>query len=148
MGVFKRIFLFSSVLVLLLGGMDCKVYASTRYSQADINLLARLIESEACGESYLGKLAVGSVVINRSHMDHKTLSQIIYQPYQFSGVKTWRFRCAPSRDSLKAAKEVLSGRNVMPNAYFFVNLKVARPSWSKTKKLIKRVGNHWFYTKW
>lgn len=118
------------------------------YSQADLNLLARLIESEACGEPYLGKIAVGNVVVNRARMDHKSISAVIYQRNQFSGVKTWRFKSTPSKASVDAAKEVLKGRNIVPTAYFFVNLKVCNPSFLRSKKFIKRIGNHWFYTKW
>ena len=54
---------------------------STSNSSADYNLLARLISAEARGESYMGQVAVGAVVLNR--VEHPsfpdTISGIIYQ---------------------------------------------------------------------
>lgn len=136
------------VTLIILLNIQFNVFAVQKYSQSDVNLLAHLIESEACGEPYLGKIAVGNVVVNRARVDSKTISSVIYQPNQFSGVKTWRFKSTPSKDSLKAAKEVLEGKNIVSDAYFFANLKVCKGSFLKNKKFIKKIGNHWFYARW
>ncbi|MHC1684742.1 MAG: cell wall hydrolase [Clostridiaceae bacterium] len=146
------------ITLILLLGMQINVFAAEKisqtssslleYSQSDLNLLAHLIESEACGEPYAGKIAVGNVVVNRARMDDKSISSVIYQPNQFSGVKTSRFKSTPSKDSIKAAKEVLEGKNIVPDAYFFVNLNKCRATFVKKKKFITRIGDHWFYAKW
>ena len=56
------------------------------YNSADYELLARLISAEARGESYLGQVAVGAVVLNR--MEHPsfpdTLAGVVYQNGAFS----------------------------------------------------------------
>ena len=67
----------------------------------------------------MGQVAVANVILNRlrSGKFGKTLSDVIYQPYQFSvvGTKTFR-RClihGGSATSLKAAREALGGKNMI-----------------------------------
>lgn len=121
---------------------------NTNSSNDDITLLlARLIESEAGDEPYQGKLAVGSVVINRSVVDGESVSDVIYKPNQFDGVSTSNFTIEPSEDSIKAAKEVLSGTNVEPDAYYFADLNLCSPDFAKTDTFIERIGGHWFFKK-
>ncbi len=110
-------------------------------------LLARLIESEAGDEPYQGKLAVGSVVINRTVADGESVSNVIYKPSQFDGVSTSNFTIEPSQDSKKAAKEVLSGNDVVPDAYYFADLNLCSPDFAKASTFITRIGNHWFFRK-
>lgn len=114
-------------------------------NDSDVNLLAHLIESEAGDESYEGKLAVGSVVLNRSRMDRKNISSVIFSKNQFDGVNTNNFKISPSNDSIKAAKEALAGVDAVPNAYYFANLNLCSPDFAKLDTFIVRIGNHWFF---
>lgn len=91
----------------------------------DLRLMASIIYCEACGESYQGKLAVGIVIKNRmrSKLFPDTLKGVIYQPYQFAPVRNGYLNKRLSeydngktddtmwKDSIKAAKEVLSGHD-------------------------------------
>ena len=58
-------------------------------SRQEYELLAALIQCEAGGESYIGQVAVGNVVMNRvesaNHPD--TISEVIYAAGQFSPVR-------------------------------------------------------------
>ncbi|MHC1684000.1 MAG: cell wall hydrolase [Clostridiaceae bacterium] len=118
---------------------------SIPYNASDEELLAHLIESEAGVESYLGKLAVGSVVINRAKIKKDTIRNIIYARNQFDGINTKNFTKEPSDDSKRAAKEVLGGKNVVPAAYYYANLNLCAPSFAIVEKFIVRIGNHWFF---
>ena len=113
----------------------------------NIQLLARLIQSEAEDEPYQGKLAVGNVVLYRVNEDNTSLKDTILKKGQFDGVNTSNFNIQPSKDSIEAAKEVLNGRKVLNDGYFFVNLKMASPSWAKSSNFITRIGDHWFFRK-
>lgn len=90
----------------------------------DEALLAALIECEAGAESYEGKLAVGSVVLNRvaSKSFPNTVVGVIYQGGQFSPVASGRFAAVLARGAsgscVKAAKEVLGGRRTIDALYF------------------------------
>ncbi|MDT8718231.1 cell wall hydrolase [Clostridium sp. 19966] len=125
---------------------------ATQANVEDIKLLARLIESEAGGESYEGKLAVGSVVINRSKEDKKTIRDVIYFPGQFEGISSINFNIEPSSESINAANEVVGGKDIIPDAYYYANLQICearhiRPSFAVESKFIERIGNHWFFKK-
>ncbi|HBJ1651991.1 cell wall hydrolase [Clostridium botulinum] len=113
----------------------------------NIQLLARLIQSEAGDEPYQGKLAVGNVVLYRTNQDNENLADTIFKKGQFDGVKTSNFSGELSDDSIKAATEVLNGKKVLSDGYFFVNLNVASPSWAKEDNFITRIGDHWFFRK-
>lgn len=110
-------------------------------------LLAHLIESEAGNQSFIGKLAVGSVVMNREKGEKETLSNVIYQSGQFDGVNTKNFIKEPSQDSINAAEELLEGNNVLPTAYYFANLNLCSPDFAKESAFVIRIGDHWFFKK-
>ena len=55
------------------------------YSENDAILMAQVINKEASA-SYDGKLAVASVIMNRSNYYGQTISDVIYAPNQFSVV--------------------------------------------------------------
>lgn len=93
-------------------------------SQSDIAMLAALIECEAGNQSYEGKLAVGSVVMNRvrSTLFPNTLLEVIYQSGQFTPVASGRFATVLSRGAsescVQAATEVLSGTITLDKLFF------------------------------
>lgn len=93
-------------------------------AEGDEALLAALIECEAGGESYEGKLAVGSVVMNRvaSKSFPNTVVGVIYQSGQFSPVASGRFATVlakgASSSCVQAAKEVLGGKRTINALYF------------------------------
>ena len=80
-------------------------------------MLAALIECEAGGESYTGKVAVGAVVLNRvrSGSFPNSISEVIYQSGQFSPVSSGKFQNVLSRgarsDCYEAASAALAGEN-------------------------------------
>jgi spore germination cell wall hydrolase CwlJ-like protein len=113
----------------------------------DYMLLAHLIESEAGGEPYIGKLAVGSVVMNRARVKSVTIRTIIMQKGQFDGINTENFKRTPSIESEKASMQVLQGVNIVTNAYYYANLNLCDPSFAKKDNFVIRFGNHWFFTK-
>lgn len=93
-------------------------------SSSDLTLLAALIQCEAGGESYEGKLAVGSVVMNRVSSSHfpNTVAGVIYQGGQFSPVASGRFAsvlaAGANASCRQAAGEVLSGNITIGSLYF------------------------------
>lgn len=111
-------------------------------SAGDLALLAALIECEAGGESYEGKLAVGSVVMNRVRSSRfpNSVVEVIYQKGQFSPVASGRFAAVLSRgasaDSVRAAQECLAGNSTVNCLYFCRNNGLVTG-------LV--IGNHVFY---
>lgn len=97
---------------------------SPQSSGSDSAMLAAIIQCEAGGESYEGKLAVGSVVLNRVSSSHfpNTIAGVIYQGGQFSPVASGRFAsvlaAGANASCRQAAGEVLNGNITIGALYF------------------------------
>lgn len=96
------------------------------FAENDRYLLANLIYCEAGGEPYEGKVAVGSVVINRvlSGEFPDTVVGVIYQSRQFSPVGSGRLDLAlatgmANDDCYRAADAAMSGITNVGNCVFF-----------------------------
>lgn len=111
-------------------------------ADSDAYLLGALIECEAGGESYEGKLAVGSVILNRVKSSYfpNTVSGVIYQSGQFSPVVSgrlaYRLQAGVSSGCLGAAQEALNG-NITTNCLYF------RANNGIISGMV--IGNHVFY---
>ncbi|MGN0482308.1 MAG: cell wall hydrolase [Lachnospiraceae bacterium] len=95
------------------------------FNMTDYALLSAIIDCEAEGETYEGKLAVGSVVMNRvlSPKFPNTIAGVIYSPGQFAPVTSGRFAVmlatnGATQECRNAAYEVLNGR-ITNNFLFF-----------------------------
>lgn len=96
------------------------------FAEGDRYLLANLIYCEAGGEPYEGKVAVGSVVMNRvlSGEFPDTVVGVIYQSRQFSPVGSGRLDLAlaagmANDDCYRAADAAMSGITNVGNCVFF-----------------------------
>lgn len=94
------------------------------YDNTDLLMLAAIIECEAGNQPYEGKLAVGSVVLNRVADPRfaDTIAGVLYSPYQFSPVASGRFAIVLARGAsescMQAAAEVLNGHINISALYF------------------------------
>lgn len=99
--------------------------SSISFAAGDIDLLAAIIECEAGGESYTGKVAVGNVVMNRvkSTVFPNTVLEVIYQNKQFSPVGSGRFAMVLARganaECYQAAQDAMGGAAPVGNCLFF-----------------------------
>lgn len=96
------------------------------FSSGDIDLLAAIIECEAGGESYTGKVAVGAVVLNRvrsPRFKQNTVLEVIMAPKQFSPVGSGRFAIVLARGAnescYQAAADAMAGASPVGNCLFF-----------------------------
>lgn len=100
--------------------------SGSSYSQNDLAMLAAIIECEAGNQPYEGRLAVGSVVLNRveSSKFPNSISGVIYQSGQFSPVASGRFAACLARGAsdtnVSAARDVLGGVRNVPYLFFRV----------------------------
>jgi N-acetylmuramoyl-L-alanine amidase len=110
-------------------------------------LLAQIIHAEAKGEPYNGKLAVGNVIMNRvNHSSFPdTIKGVIFQKGQFSPVSDGSINNKPNEESIKAAKEVISGKKIVGNqAVYFYNPNTSTSNWIFTREVVTKIGNHAF----
>lgn len=116
------------------------------YTQAELDLLARLIEAEASGESYNAKVAVGAVVINRVQSKDwaSSINGVINEKYgdyyQFSPVQNGMIKKPASDASIKAAREALTGKDPSKGAIFYYDSSSTN-TWIRSKEVTARIGN-------
>ena len=84
---------------------------SSSSNSSNLNLLSRLVYSEARGEPYKGQVAVAAVVLNRvAHSSFpNTISGVIYQSGAFDVVSDGQINLSPNSTAVKAAQDALNG---------------------------------------
>lgn len=120
--------------------------ATSNYSNSDLELLTRLIYGEARGESYVGQVAVGAVVMNRirSSSFPNTMSGVIYQSYAFTAVNDGQINLTPNSTARKAAEDAMNGWDPTNGAIYYYNPRTATSSWIFTRTTTVTIGNHVF----
>lgn len=119
--------------------------ARTRISSYS-SLLARLIFAEAGAEPYIGKVAVGGVVLNRIQNPKfpKTIAGVIYQPHAFESVSNGIINRNPSYEAQKAARDAIRGWDPSGGALYFFNPSKPVNPWIWARRIINRIGRHVF----
>jgi N-acetylmuramoyl-L-alanine amidase len=114
--------------------------------QADEYLLARTIHGEARGEPYVGKVAVGAVVLNRTRSSQfpNTIAGVVYQPLAFTAVADGQINLTPNKDSIKAARDALNGWDPTYGTLYYWNPATATSKWIWSRKVTLKIGKHWF----
>lgn len=119
-------------------------------SQADKDLLARLVHAEAKGEPFAGKVAVATVVLNR--VDHpnfpNTIRQVIYERsggyYAFTPVQNGEINKPADREAYRAVEEAIAFRGLGSGSLYFYNPKTAKSEWIRSRQVTVVIGNHVF----
>lgn len=119
-------------------------------SGTELEWLAATIQAEAGGESYTGKLAVGSVIMNRVMSSNfpNSIQGVITQNMQFASYRSGKVELIMSRGinstCLQAAREVLDGARV--GDYLFFMTKYYADYYGIAE--YNMIGNHAFFYKW
>lgn len=115
-------------------------------SSADYELLSRIISAEARGETYLGQVAVGAVILNR--IEHPsfpdTLSGVVYQKGAFSCLNDGQFYEPISDSAYKAATDALNGLDPSGGAIYYYNPAKSTNKWIFSRPIITTIGSHRF----
>ncbi|MBQ5858528.1 MAG: cell wall hydrolase [Peptococcaceae bacterium] len=119
---------------------------SGTYSNSDVMVLAKMIHGEARGEPYVGKVAVGAVILNRVE-DKKfpdSVHGVCFQPGAFDAVSDGQYYMEPDKEALKAAKAALNGWDPTYGALYYWNPATATSKWIWSRKVITQIGKHIF----
>lgn len=119
-------------------------------SASELEWLAATIQAEADGESYNGKLAVGSVIMNRvkSSSFPNSIVAVITQNMQFASYRSGKVELiiqrGPNSTCVQAAQEVLNGARV--GDYLFFMTKYYADYYRIADYTM--IGNHAFFYRW
>ena len=115
-------------------------------TQANIDLLARIISAEARGEPYVGQVAVGAVILNR--IEHPsfpdTLSGVIFQKGAFTAVTDGQFQQPVSDSAYSAARDALNGWDPTNGCIYYYNPKKTSNKFIWSRPVITVIGDHRF----
>ncbi|GAB6138665.1 cell wall hydrolase [Halanaerobaculum tunisiense] len=110
-------------------------------------LMARTISAEARGESLVGQVAVGAVILNRVR-DPKfpnTASGVIYQPWAFTAVaRGYIWSHSPSERTIRATLAALRGWDPTYGCIYYYNPAKVTSRWIYSRQVVRRIGKHVF----
>ncbi len=134
----------TTLLYLGLGGSASS--SNGGYSNADVELLAKVISAEARGESYEGQVAVGAVILNRvAHPSFPdSLSGVVYQKGAFSCVNDSNWYQPVAESSKRAARDALNGWDPSGGAIYYFNASKTNDKFMHSRTVVKVIGNHKF----
>jgi len=121
-----------------------------RYSQRDVELLAKLVYAEARGEPYLGQVGVAAVVLNRVNDPNypNTIPEVIFQVvdgrYQFSPVANGQINLTPDNTARNAAIDAILGKDPVYGAKVFYNPDKTNDRWVSLRSCVVKIGKHVF----
>ena len=120
--------------------------SSSSTTNSNLNLLSRLVYSEARGESYTGQVAVAAVVLNRvkSSSFPNTISGVIYQNGAFDAVSDGQINLTPDSTATKAAQDALNGWDPSYGAIYYFNPNTATNAWIWSRPQTVTIGRHRF----
>lgn len=115
-------------------------------TEANINLLARIISAEGRGESYVGQVAIGAVICNR--IEHPsfpdTLQGVIYQNGAFTAIVDGQFDEEVAESAYYAARDALAGWDPTGGCIYYFNPKKTNDEYMHSREVIKIIGDHYF----
>ena len=126
------------------------IIPNSTISEADKDLMARLVHAEAEGEPYYGKIAVATVILNRvaSPDFPNTIKEVIYQisngHYAFTPVQNGRINLPADAASKQAVDEALAFRGQGNGSLFFYNPITSTSDWITSRQTTVTIGNHRF----
>lgn len=122
------------------------------YDEDSVIWLSRIISAESRGESVMGKVAVGNVVINRVRTPGypNTIYGVIFDfehGIQFTPAANGAVYNDPDEESIVAAKLCLEGVTVSEEILYFLNPSTADNHWVvNNRTYVTTIGSHEFYS--
>lgn len=136
-----------TVLLDHVAGEGAYILAGDSYYDADsLYWLSRIIYAESGNQSLAGKIGVGNVVMNRvkSPKFPDSIYAVLYQKNQFGPASSGSLKRTPNAESVIAAKLVLEGVEVVPDALFFNRAGLSCYA-SRNRTYLTTIGAHAFY---
>ena len=131
--------------------MDGQEPETMAYTEEDLEWLARIISAESRGEPLQGKIAVGTVVLNRVASDEfpDNIHDVIFDRkwgVQFEPVANGTIYNEPTEESVLAAKMCLAGARAAGDSLYFLAPELTDNHWTmENQEYVTTIGCHWFY---
>ena len=112
----------------------------------DLNLLSRVVYSEARGEPYVGQVAVAAIVLNRvSHSSFpNSVAGVVYQSGAFDAVSDGQINLTTDSTARKAAQDAINGWDPTYGCIYYFNPSTATSKWIWSRPQVLTIGKHIF----
>ena len=111
---------------------------------AQMKCLVDNVYYEARGEPIKGQMLVARVTLNRAKEEFNgDICKAVYAPYQFSWTKGYKKK--PDKVVYANVAKAAYAALWYDKPVYYFHAKHIKPSWSKNKIVIAKVGNHVFY---
>ncbi|MGN0822556.1 MAG: spore cortex-lytic enzyme [Candidatus Gallimonas sp.] len=120
--------------------------SGTSQSSSDLYLMAKAIYAEGRGESYIGQVAIGAVILNRvkSPSFPNSVAGVIYQKGAFTAVDDGQINLEPDRTAYDAARDAMNGWDPTYGCLYYYNPAVATSAWIFNRQTVTVIGKHVF----
>lgn len=121
------------------------------YDEDELYWLSQIIHAESQGEPFLGKLAVGSVILNRVDSEEfpDTIYDVIFDDehgVQFTPTANGEIDKPAGEESVMAAKICLEDTRLSDEILYFLNESIATNFWIVDNcRYVLTIGDHDFY---
>lgn len=115
-------------------------------TNANVELLARVIYGEARGEPYTGQVAIAAVILNRVKDSRfpQTIAGVVYQAGAFDAVADGQVNLSPNSTAYRAARDALNGWDPTYGCIYYYNPATATNGWIRSLPITVRIGKHVF----
>lgn len=120
-------------------------------TEEDFYWLCRIISAESKGESLLGQIAVGNVILNRAASGQfpNTVKGVVFDRkngVQFEPVSNGTIYDEPTEQSVLAARLVLAGVDAAGESLYFFNPALSKGQWVRANRTYdSTIGCHMFF---
>lgn len=130
----------------LIGSSTWRALRNETFTKNEIQMLAQLVHGEARGESFKGKVAVASVVLNRVNSNEfpDKVKGVIFKPDAFTAVSDGQYHMTPEEDAYRAVYTAIQGWDPSQGALYYFNPNTATSDWIWSRTQITQIGKHIF----
>lgn len=113
---------------------------------SEMTLLTRAINGESRGEPYIGQVAVGAVIMNRTRDPRfpNTIAGVVYQPGAFTAINDGQIHSKLEATPKKAAQDAMNGWDPTGGCVYYYNPAKTTNKWIWSRPVLKVIGKHRF----
>jgi len=145
-GVILAFFITGGILLKSGGSSYAAAGKSGTVSSNDVYVLSKIISGEARGESFVGQVAVGAVIVNRVKNSNfpNSVYGVVFEPGAFTAVSDGQYYRQPTSSCVKAARSAINGWDPTGGALYYWNPATATSKWIWSRRIVARIGKHIF----
>lgn len=112
----------------------------------EVEKMARVVHGEARGESYIGKVAVAAVILNRidDSLFPDNVGDVIHQTNAFTAVHDGQYNLKPNSYAYRAVIDAMQGWDPTYGSVYYYNPDLATNTWIFSRQSVTKIGNHLF----